>query len=196
MPVEISPETMIRQIGNLSKAMKAPRGRKAFAAYARIAPELPVIIAVAITLKPFIDEETCDAKAALTACDRILMNYFFDERRNALKLNEQDFHQVIHFGALFSILGHIMFRAEDRTAVGMLREILKDSEIRACVKCNEYQGVTWYNKELMQTLIVLSALSYVTVNGVKGKFSADEYIDELLEKEALAEYKLDNLLGQ
>ena len=48
----------------------------------------------------------------------------------------------------------------------------------------------------MQTLIVLSALSYVTVNGVKGKFSADEYIDELLEKEALAEYKLDNLLGQ
>ena len=196
MPVEISPETMIRQIGNLSKAMKAPRGRKAFAAYARIAPELPVIIAVAITLKPFIDEETCNAKASLTACDRILMNYFFDERRNALKLNEQDFHQVIHFGALFSILGHIMFRAEDRTAVGMLREILKDSEIRACVKCNEYQGVTWYNKELMQTLIVLSALSYVTVNGVKGKFSADEYIDELLEKEALAEYKLDNLLGQ
>ena len=47
---------------------------------------------------------------------------------------------------------------------------------------------------MQQNLIVLSALSYVTLYGSKGKFVADEYIAELLQKESLAEYKLNKLL--
>ena len=194
LPVEIEPDVMIKQLGNLAKAMKGTKGKKAFEAFTKIAPELPMIIATAITLKPFINEEEAKAIDALSACDRLLTTYFFEEKKSSLKLNDQEFLQVVHFGSLFNILGHIMAKSKDKSNVGMLKAILDDKEIRTAVKCNEYQGVTWYNKELMQNLIVLSALSYVTLYGSKGKFVADEYIAELLQKESLAEYKLNKLL--
>ena len=194
LPIEVEPEEMIKQLGNFAKAMKAPKGKKAFAQYSKLAPELPVIVATALTLKPFINEKNDTAFDALSACDRLLMTYFFEEKKSSLKLNDQEFMQVVHFGALFNIMGHIMYNAEEKTYVGMLKALLDDKEIRSAVKCNDYQGITWYNKELMQNLIVLSALSYVTLYGAKGKFVADEYIDTLLEKEALAEYKLNELL--
>ncbi len=46
----------------------------------------------------------------------------------------------------------------------------------------------------MQSLILLSALSILVMNPENKKFDADKYITYLLEKEAQAEYKLEELL--
>ncbi len=193
MPRDVEPNEMVTQVRKLTRLMHSEED-SVFASFARLTPELSLIIAAAITLKPFINEKTDSVKTAMRAADKLLLHHFFDGRREDLHMSEEDMHQLMHMSAIFCVAGYRMKPYLNRKSATILAHLLEDEDIWKATKCNVYQGVTWYNKEMMQLLIVLSALSAQVLLPQTGKFDSRKYISTLLEKEAEAEYKLDNLL--
>ena len=132
----------------------------------------------------------------MTASDKLLLQYFFEDKKEELHLSDSDIHQIMHLAAFFSIAGFKMKPHLNKKPVKILAELLKDEDVKLLAKCNEYQDVVWYNKELMQLIIVLSALSAEVMLPSTGRFSSEKYISVLLEKESESEYKLDRLLEE
>ena len=71
--------------------------------------------------------------------------------------------------------------------------IANDDGVMNLTQCNEYQGEIWYNKEEMQRAILIIALSFSLSPKARG-FSADEFVNIMLEKELKSGYKLAALL--
>ena len=194
LPADIDPARMIAQVRALSKLM-AKGEDSLFSSFARLTGEASLIIAAAITLKPFINEKTASVKTAMTASDKLLLYKFFEGKKDELRLNEEELHQLMHMSAIFAVCGYRMEKVLNKKPLDILAFLLEDEEIRTATRCNEYQGITWYNKEMMQLLIVLSALSVEVFIVDKKKFDSEKYVAKLLEKEDLAEYRLDKLLS-
>ena len=192
-PRDVDPATMVAQVRALSKLM-AKDDNSVFASFARLTPELSLVIAASIVLKPFINEETDSVKTAMTAGDKLLLQYFFESRKEDLGLDDNDIHQLMHLAAFFSVAGFRMEEVLDRKPEEILARLLEDDAVWDAAKCNEYQGVTWYNKEMMQFIIVLSALSAQTLIPDRDDFDGEKYLAQLLEAEQEAEYKLDRLI--
>ena len=195
LPSDVDPGEMVRQIRKLNKLVHKSDD-SVFASFVRLTPELALIMAAAITLKPFINEKTASVKDAMKAADMLLLQHFFEARKDELKISDTEIHQLMHMAAIFSVIGYRMEKDLSKKSVRILEGILSDEDVRTAVKCNVYQGTTWYNKEMMQMLIVLSALSAEIFIEKKGRFKSERYIAQLLEKENKAEYKLDNLLSE
>lgn len=193
MPADIDPGRMVAQVRALNRAVHKS-GTGVFASFARLTPELSLVIAAAIVLKPFIDEEHDSVKDAMRAADRLLLHHFFEARKDELHLGDEDMHQLMHMAAFFSVAGYRMGSLVNRKPEKILAALLEDEDVRIATKCNEYQGVTWYNKEMMQLMIVLSALSVEVMLPSKGRFNSDRYIARLLKKEEESQYRLDRLL--
>ena len=194
-PCDVDPAEMVRQIRKLNKLVHKSDD-SVFASFVRLTPELALILAAAITLKPFINEKTASVKDAMKAADMLLLQHFFEARKDELRISDTEIHQLMHMAAIFSVIGYRMEKDLSKKSVRILEGILSDEDVRTAVKCNVYQGTTWYNKEMMQMLIVLSALSADIFIEKKGRFRSERYIAQLLEKENKAEYKLDNLLSE
>ncbi len=192
LPMDVDPASMVAQVRALNKLMHKADD-SVHLSFARLTPELPVLLAAALVLKPFVNE-TDSVKTAMTASDKLLLQHFFDLKREELHFSEGDMHQLMHMAALFLVAGGLVEDKLGEDPVTILATLLDDEDIRAAVKCNEYQGVTWYNKELMQLLIMISALSIEVFVKDKGSFDSDKYIATLLEKEDASAYKLDMLL--
>ena len=195
LPADVEPAQMVSQIRALNKALHS-KEENVFASFARLTPEFALIIAAAITLKPFINAEKDSFRTAMTASDKLLLQYFFEDKKEELHLSDSDIHQIMHLAAFFSIAGFKMKPHLNKKPVKILAELLKDEDVKLLAKCNEYQDVVWYNKELMQLIIVLSALSAEVMLPSTGRFSSEKYISVLPEKESESEYKLDRLLEE
>lgn len=193
-PAEINPALMISQIKTLSKLFRKDSKSSIFGKYAKLCPELSTIVAAAIVIKPFITEDCATEKEALIAVDKLLLTHFFENRMELLGFSEDDMHQIMHEAALFSVMGYTLRPYLNREPLEIFTFLMKNKVVREAVKCNVYQKITWYNKELVQSLILLSALSILVMNPENKKFDADAYITYLLKKEANAEYKLEELL--
>lgn len=193
LPRDVDPGQMVAQIRALNRAFHK-NADGVFASFARLTPELGLVIAAAIVLKPFIDEEKASVKDAMKAADRLLLQHFFEGKKEELHLKDEDIHQLMHMAALFCVAGYRMKASVNRKPEKILASLLEDEDVRIATRCNEYQGITWYNKEMMQLLIVLSALSVEVMLPEKGRFNSERYIARLLEKEEASQYKLDRLL--
>ena len=193
-PEEVDPALMVREIRSIGHLFSTKCKTQAFVNYAQLAPEVPLMLAAAIVLKPFIEEGKATELEALTAADSLLLTHFFEQKKEEMNLSEEEMHRIMHNAALITVMGHTLKPCLGMTPIEILRFLLANKSVRDEVKCNEYNGVTWYNKELMQSLIVLSALSIMIINPNSRKFDGEEYISTLLEKEATSEYKLDKLL--
>ncbi|MBR1918749.1 MAG: alpha-amylase [Spirochaetales bacterium] len=191
LPIDVDPKQVVSEIRRLGKVMDS----NLFQNLASIMDELELIIAAYILIKPFLKAGCTSPREALVAADKLLLTHFFENWRNEKGISEEELHRTLHFAALFSVLGHMMAEEKSRKPLELISSLLEDSEIRQEVKCNKYKGVTWYGQELMQLLIVLSALSFEVLCPDRRNFSAEEYIGTLLRKEALSDYKLDLFLS-
>ncbi len=193
-PVEVEPKAVISEIRVLASLFEEETdGGSIFRNYSRATAELPLILAASLALRPFIKEDATE-REELIACDKLLLNFFFESRKDALSLSEEEMHLVMHEAALLSVMGNSLKDAAGKKPVEILKRLMEIREVRDFAKCNYYNGVTWYNKELMQSLIVLSAISIRIKNPDNKKFDAEAYVSELLAKEATSGYKLDLLL--
>ena len=82
---------------------------------------------------------------------------------------------------------------EDATPIEMLSCLLNDDSVMNLTKCNEYQGVVWYNKENMQKAIMVCTLAYAASNDRTAK-EVDSFARNLLDREFSSSYKLASLL--
>ncbi len=92
-------------------------------------------------------------------------------------------------GASIVLAAHLVIEDSSDESFAKLFEI---QEVKNYVLCNKYKGATYYKKESMQELIILTALSLKLFG--KKDFDIDKYISSLLEKETIAEYQLEKFL--
>jgi len=83
---------------------------------------------------------------------------------------------------------------------GDVRAITSDETVRELCRINEYQGVTWYNKEALQEVVFSCAVSDVMFSsaGSLGKDELDAIeakYSRILESELRSGYRLDNLIA-
>ena len=179
----------------LNRLMHA-EGENVYASFARLTPETSLVIAAAIALKPFINEKEATVRDAMKASDMLLLQHFFEDRKEALHYSDSDMHQLMHLAAFFCVAGYLMADKLSEKPIDILAYLLADEDIRKVANVNEYQGVTWYNKEMMQLIIVLAAISAeVFLADSHNGFDGQAFIADLLEREEKSGYKLEVLLS-
>ena len=194
-PRDIDPAEMVSQIRALNRLMHA-EGENVYASFARLTPETSLVIAAAIALKPFINEKEATVRDAMKASDMLLLQHFFEDRKEALHYSDSDMHQLMHLAAFFCVAGYLMADKLSEKPIDILAYLLADEDIRKVANVNEYQGVTWYNKEMMQLIIVLAAISAeVFLADSHNGFDGQAFIADLLEREEKSGYKLEVLLS-
>ena len=123
--------------------------------------------------------------------DRLLIDSFFEYEFNELAYGENERRAVIHSAAILTTAGRDYQKG--MSSLKLFTQIMSDEGVQNLTQCNEYQGEIWYNKEQMQRVILLSALSFALSPKSKD-FNPDEYIKTLMEKEMESGYKLKELL--
>ena len=194
-PRDIDPAEMVSQIRALNRLMHA-EGENVYASFARLTPETSLVIAAAIALKPFFTVKEATVRDAMKASDMLLLQHFFEDRKEALHYSDSDMHQLMHLAAFFCVAGYLMADKLSEKPIDILAYLLADEDIRKVANVNEYQGVTWYNKEMMQLIIVLAAISAeVFLADSHNGFDGQAFIADLLEREEKSGYKLEVLLS-
>ena len=165
------------------------RNGKAFSAWASADSALALMLASALVIRPF--AEGLGIKDAMEEADRLLVDSFFEYEFSELGFGENERRAATHGAAV--LIASSAFYRKGEEAIDLFAPITSDSGIQDLTQCNEYQGEIWYNKEQMQRVILLSALSFALTPKAKD-FDPDGYIRTLFEKEAASGYKLRELL--
>ena len=125
--------------------------------------------------------------------DRLLVDAFFEYEFGELGYSDNERRAVTHGAAV--ILNAWKNYDRSRSSIGIFSAIAEDEGVKNLTQCNEYQGEIWYNKEQMQRVVLLSALSFAISQKIRD-FDADAYVKTLFEKEAVSGYKLRSLLNE
>lgn len=154
---------------------------------ALVMDELDIIVSSIMFLIPFA-KKGFTIKQLNEMEETLLVPYFY-----AIQLKDRGITggNAVHTiqGASIVLGSHILIEDEKPES---FNKIFENQEIRDYILCNEYKGVTYYKKESMQELIILTALS-LKLFGNK-KIDIDKYVSTLLKKETISEYQLDNFL--
>ena len=187
-PVEIEPKPMVKLMRTLASLFRDRNG-KAFSAWASADSALALTLASALVIRPF--AEGLGIKDAMEEADRLLVDSFFEYEFSELGFGENERRAATHGAAV--LIASSAFYRKGEEAIDLFAPITSDSGIQDLTQCNEYQGEIWYNKEQMQRVILLTALSFALTPKAKD-FDPDGYIRTLFEKEAASGYKLRELL--
>ena len=188
VPTDVEPKPAIRLVRTLASVFREKKG-KVFPSWAGADDSLPLIIASALVLYPF--SRKLSIREAMEEADRLLIDAFFEYEFGESGYNDNERRSVIHSAAV--ALAAWECYAKDMSPEELLSAVLSDEGVQNLAKCNEYQGEIWYNKEQMQSIILLTALSFTTSQKIKD-FDADSFVSRLFEREAQSGYKLKNLL--
>jgi len=186
---EIGAASMMGEIQRWITLFGSEEGRLALYG-AKILDELDVVVAASLFLKPFIAERMTIAEA-MKVSDRLLLSRFFSKELRDVGFIDDLARKACHSAAILAAAANMV---DDVTLspLQILTTLLKDGGVRSYANVNEYQGIMWYTKEVMQEVIYLSSLSLHVAKGMQHPAS---YIQELLEKEGAAGYRLQQLLS-
>ena len=187
---EIDPKKMVAEFRLLSTLFKRKKS-VGLSSWGDMEKALGLLFAEAIALKPFSTEKSI--RECMETADEMLFEFMFEDEVKRLELSEEETRLIGHGAALFLRAAYMLDKDDIKEPAKALEIILKDEGAANFVALNEYQGITWYNKEKMQLLILIITLSIAVHYDRKG-FNEDEFLKELLEREIKAEYKLENLL--
>lgn len=184
-PEEIIPSEMLDLLSHFATVIQEST---ILSHLAPIMDELPVIIAGAFILQPFVSEETT-IEGLLAGTDRMMLSSFFKEALEKSNFKSEDIIQACHGSALL-LLSHQYMGDKEDTA---LAKLLEKDVLWDYTSCNTYENTVWFKKESMQDLIVLSGLSEAIFSDTN--FDSVKYIEKSLQKENISEYKLETLLN-
>ena len=142
-----------------------------------------------MVLHPF--TKGMDIREAMEEADRLFVESFYEYEFNALGYNENERRAITHGAAV--LIGSGQLYSKEKPALELFTAIASDEGVQNLMQCNEYQGEIWYNKEQLQRVVLLSALSFALLPKAKD-FSPDGYISTLFEKEAASGYRLREML--
>ena len=185
---EINPKETIRDIRNLISLFKKNSNIKAFKVWASIEKAVPFIVLSSLALKPFDKVETL--RDLMETADTLLLEHLFDKEVDKISLEEDERRLMTHSAAIFMKAHEYYEKGDD--ALSYIEKILEDKGAKDFILENVYSGITWYNQENMQLLLVLSVLSLA----VKGEddIDIDEMLSFLLDKEKNSGYKIEEFL--
>jgi len=152
--------------------------------------ELPTIVSAAFFLKPFVNTPLCMGDAIVLA-DHLQLNRFYANHLAQAGFEGDQRRKACQGGAI-ALCAHNVYEA-DQTPQQTLGRLLEEQTIRTYAKVNEYQGVTWFDKEGMQELIFLSALS---IGMYHEEFDPVFYVKTLFDAQLHASYRLKSLLAE
>ncbi len=183
-PKEVDPNKMLKFFEKFTNIFK---DHKVLSSAGYALDELPIIVASSLFVYPFINgKHTIEEISKFS--HKLLLSNFFSENFENLKVNESERKHIIE-GAAIIISA---FRVLEDDPIKNFKLLFNSSFIKKYTLCNEYQGITWYKKEAIQELIILSAISLKVFS--EKDFDLNKYVSYLLEKEGLAEYQLDLFL--
>ena len=189
---DIDPKKMVNEVKMLSTLFKKRTG-DAFNTWGSMEKVLPLMLAEATCLKPFVTGRTI--KEAMECADEMLLPYLFEEEVVRLALSEDEARLIAHGAALFLTAAQIIKAKDAENPVKALSLILEDEGAKDFAGLNIYNGKTWYNKEKMQLLMLISALSIAVKYHKKG-FEEDAFIKILFERELKSAYQVETLLEE
>ena len=188
LPKDVSPAQMLAQVQRYSTLFKSEETRVLLHG-SRILDEMEVVVAASFFLKPFLSDEATISEA-MKASDTLLLPRFFSRELCEVGFTQDAARKACHSAA---ILSSAAFMVDDgmENPKQILALLLSDPSLAKYAQVNEYQEVTWYEKEAMQEIIYLSALSLAVI---KGMGNVSTFIKVLMEAEMQSGYKLLQLL--
>ena len=186
---EVDAKLMIQDVKTFSALMKR-KNANALNIWADFEDALSFLLLVSVALRPFKMESVADT---MKVADQILPEHLFEEAAKEAGLEKDDARLASHAAAIFLKAGDMISYKETKDPVKVLSLLAEDDAIKDFAAINEYQGIRWYNKERMQLLILVSALSLKLKYHKRG-FDSDAFASILLNREMESEYQLDKLL--
>lgn len=187
---DVDAKKMVGDVKMLSHLFKKETA-DAFNSWAGFEKSLPLMMAISLALKPFTTGDTI--LEAMEKADNLPLSFFFEEEEKKLGLDENNARLICHAAAIFLNARNMVDKKDLDDSSSILAKLFKDEGIRDFAGLNEYEEITWYNKEKVQMIILLSALS-IAIRYENNGFDADKYVKELLEKEIGSKYRLKELL--
>ncbi|MBK5201763.1 MAG: hypothetical protein JJE21_09590, partial [Spirochaetaceae bacterium] len=121
---------------------------------------------------------------------KLLLPYFYNIQLGNRGFKDANAVHVIQCGAVILSAHNILVDSNIKN----FTKLFDDQAINDFILCNIYKDVTYYKKEALQELIILSALSLKLF--VETDFDIDNYISTLLEIETNSGYHLKTFLAQ
>jgi glycosidase len=181
---KIDPNNLLKEFTRFSNIFKTS---EMLQNTALVMDELNIITSGILFLLPFIDDDTT-LKELNEKEDTLLIPYFYAIQLEKKGLVDGLAKHTME-GASIILASHQIVEDSNISSFAKLFDI---QEVRDYVLCNNYKGATYYKKESMQELIILTAISLKLFG--KEDFDIDKYISSLLEKETISEYQLENFL--
>ncbi len=183
---DVSPAPVVKAVQSLSEIFRKTDG-KVFSSWAEQDNTLSLLIAMVLFLLPFNYDKTI--KGEMEISDRLMLPYFFRDRIMGLGLSDGDAKALSHEAALF--LGEIRLFSEKNShkldPMSEVKSVISDIGVMNLLKCNEYNGDVWFNKERMSSFILITTLAICIINP---NADADGIYSFLSEKEIKSNYKL------
>ncbi len=194
-PDDIDPAPVVSYIRTATRLF-SKKGPKVFSSWASLDDTLTIMLAASLFLLPFKKDK--DPRALMEIADRLLLEYFFSDAFDDKNLDMDSRRAISHEAALLlsaiTIYSEMEIEKLDKDPITLVSALLNDTGVMNLVKCNEYNGELWYNKERMQKTLLVATLAYAIVSN-KSNDDIDEFAHRLLEKEINSEYKLNTLLS-
>lgn len=189
---DIEPKKMVSEFRAISSLFKK-KNSAGLSSWGSMEKSLALMMAEAIALKPFSKADS--VKEVMERADEMLLEYLFEEEVASLGLSEEEARLIGHGAAILLSASYEVDKDDIKDPLSVLKILLKDEGCRNFVALNEYEGVTWYNKEKMQLFMLIVTLSLALRYDKKG-FDEDAFLAELLNREIKAEYKLENIFKE
>lgn len=183
-PKQIEPENMLKAFENFSRIFK---NNSILSNCGFILDELAIIIASSLFIYPFVTKQS-SIEEVNKLSKKLLLSYFFKDNLEKLKVNESEKKHIIDGVAIFLT----SYKQLEKDPINNFKELFNSNFIKKYTLCNDYKNITWYKKESVQELIILTAISMSLFS--QSSFDLNGYISHLLKAEGLAEYKLLNFL--
>ncbi|MGD1823305.1 MAG: alpha-amylase family glycosyl hydrolase [Pleomorphochaeta sp.] len=150
--------------------------------------ELPIIISSSLFIYPFLKEDST-VEDIYKLCKKFILHYFYKDSFKKLNLNKNEIVHILNGSAIFLR----SYKLLEENPSESFKELFNNNFFKKYTLCNEYQGITWFKKEALQDLIVLTALSKALFD--YNNFDIDSYLSSLLLAENKSEYQLDLFLS-
>ena len=163
-----------------------------FKNYNLVDQDVQYMFAACCVIMPFLKEDKVTVEDAIKVSKRLMLDYFFSQTSN--NVTEERLTQLVTLAAVCISCGQCLAKELRLSNLSVMKKLFELKDIKTLTKCNVFNKIEWYNKELLQELIIITALSLKIYS--EDEFTPEEFIDELFSKELLSEYKLENFLTE
>ncbi len=150
--------------------------------------ELNLILSSSLFIFPFVKNDH-SIEDINKLCKKLILNHYYKEHLDKLNLNKDEINHLFNSTAVFLN----SYRLLEEKPLDNFKNLFNSKFYKNYALCNEYKEITWFKKESLQELIIMTALSKSIFD--EKKFDINSYLSKLFLAENKAEYQLDLFLS-